>query len=627
MVGSGCYADNLSMVRLRNPCLLAFLALLWFGATFVYFGDTGKYSDDWWTASRRVDGGGIDWSCHPWQTSPYFWRPLHLIHIWTVNTIFWRHDWVGHLELALVHAGVCFMLYRLLVRLGSQRGPAMAAAVLFGTCPLLGEATLWYSASCNAIGSLLMLFTLDLGFRYGSELQAPAARTLIVIALLSFATACFYEPSAAGLAAMPILVWIAGRRAAGVRARGRETVLATIAAGIPCAVYAALLVGTSPPGARGTLATVGNLEPIQHSLRNIAGSFVNAIVGPRGREIFVVSVEQGIAAAREQPFVLMVIIATTVAGVSWLIVGARMAAQAPLEGNKPVAAGGGARGQLLLLGIVLMLASWTPFIAQHDKDLAPRSLYVPLLGLAFFVAAAGNALCRLALLQRGVGRIMAAGAIGALAIVGQVGLVGVQKEYRGSARHDGLVAEQLAMVSARVEPETVFMILGDEYASAATSRPGYNAPQHTALRDAWAATTFLRLSMHRGDVRVLTGNYTGRSPVLVDHLSSEGVRDTGGGKGRSVPWADIVPLWIDAGGRVYFVETLTIVPLGGSPLEIRAVRAERLARTVSGATANGMGGKSGWQKHIRLVELPSGKSRVIIDADGIPAGPGMEGTR
>lgn len=505
----------------------------------------------------------------------------------------------------------------------------MAAALLFGTCPLLGEAIGWFSASCNAIGSLLLLIILDLGCRFGSGLLVPDRSDwsrLLAIALLSFATACFYEPAAASLAAMPLVVWIATPRAADLRVRARRIIMATIAAGLPCALYVALLVATAPSGVRGAVDTVGDLDPVHHSLRKFARSFVDTTAGPRGRDIVLGGVEQGIAAVREHPFLLGVVIATACAGMISLIASARTPPPATPIGKKPAAE---ARGLLLPLGILLMLASWVPFIAQHNTGLPPRSLYVPLLGAAFFVAAVGNEVNRrlVALSERGRGaaRAMAAGGVGALAIVGQIGLLGMQTQFRSNARFDAFVAEQLGAMSPDVEPETAFMVLAAEHSEAATSRPGYNSILHTALREGAAATPFLRLSMRRSDVRALTGIHGGRMLVCVNHLSSEGVRDTGiGGEDRFIPWANIVPVWIDAQAKVHFVDTLTIQPLDGSPLEIRPVRAKRLARNAIERAAEGTDNA---RRRIRLIETTNGNSRIVVDVDQMPTGPKSERAR
>ena len=611
-----------------------FLALLWLGATFVYFGDTGKYSDDYWITGRFVERDGIDWSSHPWQSWPYFWRPLHLAHIWIMNTIFWCHDWVPHLELALVHAAVCVLLYRLLVRLGSARGPAMAAAMLYGTCPLLGEAIGWSTASCNAIGALLMLVTLHLGFRFGSALRvqqdggtATATQTfrgLLAIAIMSFATACFYEPAAAALAAIPIVVWTAcshlrAARPPSLGIRLRRTALATIAAGLPCVLYVTLLVSTAPPGQRGAAETVGSMQSLPNNLNKLARAVRHTLAGANGRDVVLGSIEQGLAAAREHPIVLGVIIATALAGLLALIKGRRTQRPSMSEPEANAQWGVRARGQLLLLGIVLLVVPWAPFIAQHAQGFELRSLYVPLLGVAFLIAAAGNGLCRcMAMLTnrgRARSRVIAAIAVGLLAIVGQVGLVGMQTQFRTNARQDALVAAQFAAMSSHVEPDTVFMILAAEHRGAATSHPHYNAALHTALEAGWCAAKFVRRSMRRQDIQVISSAYWARRFLPIGYLMPKSVRETGQStEDRSQPWAKIVPLWIDSRAKIHIVEHLSLRPLDGEPLEVHPPRAHRLAQAMSESPPVATTSIRPFPNRVWLIEKPDRRTRVAVDA-------------
>ncbi len=612
--------------------LLLFLALLWLGATFVYFGETGKHSDDYWAASRLIEREGIDWSSHPWQSWPYFWRPLHLAHAWMMNTIFWHHDWVPHLELALVHAAFCVMLFRLLVRLGSALAPAIAAALLYGTCPLLGEAIGWSSASCNAIGSLLMLITLDLGCRFGSALSTPQAgdvsalvhpahttRGLIAIALMSFATACFYEPAAAGLAAIPIVVWAACPRELRRGVRLHRTILATLASGLPCVLYVAILLGTAPPGQRGSAKTVGNVQSFPDNVKDLSRALRHMLAGSKGRDILLGSIEQGLSAAREHPIVLAIIIATALVGVVVACNGLRAKPATVCDPKEPATM---PRGQLLLLGMLLFTAPWLPFIAQHAHDFELRSLYVPLIGVAFLIAALGNWLSRrmatLTGCRRTLARVIAMLLVGVLVIAGQVGLVGMQTQFRTNFCQDARVAAQLAAMSPHVEPDTVFMILAADHRGAATSRPVYNAALHTALEARWCAETFARRSMHRTDIQLIPAVFWSRGTLLIDQLKPLSIQRTERGeRERRTPWAKIVPLWIDAHATVHIVESLTIEPLNGGPLEIHPPRAQRLAQAIFASPDQPNAPK----KHFRVIETPLHKSRIRVDVDGAAPAP------
>ena len=192
--------------------------MLWFGATFYFLGGTGKHSDDYTVAMRDPASGLVDFRFHPWVRWPYFWRPLHLAHVCAVNTISWNHPWIGHLELAIVHGLVAWLLAGLLMRLGVRPTIAWIGGLLFLVCPFNAEAVFWTSASCNAISTLFLLWTLELVRRQGAD--SDHSGRLVWIAVLAFITACWYEPAAAALVAVPAVFIAAGRGPVRSRAYG-----------------------------------------------------------------------------------------------------------------------------------------------------------------------------------------------------------------------------------------------------------------------------------------------------------------------------------------------------------------------------------------------------------------------
>ncbi len=350
-------------------------------------------------------------------------------------------------------------------------------------------------------------------------------------------------------------------------------------------------------------------------MSKLAQSLRHVLAGAKGRDIVQGSIEQGLGAVRSHHLVLCIVVATAVVGAVALVAGIRARVPGGLTGVEPDGNAPRARGQLLLLGVALLIVPWAPFVAQNARDFELRSLYVPLIGVAILVAAVGNGVCRwVAMLgDRGgvASRVSVAVAVGLAAIAGQIGLVGVQTQFRTASRQDAVVAAQLAAMSAHVEPNTTFMILAAEHRGAATSREVYNKVLHTALRDPWCAMAFLRRSMRRSDVRLVSGSYGLRAPLPIDHLSSESVRYTGaGGKRRSISWESVVPLWIDSNAGVHIVEALSLQPPGRASLEVRPPRAERLAHAVSGAAA---ASTTVGPMHVVLIETPGGRSRVVVD--------------
>lgn len=614
------YSCFMPVPRFRMRWMCVFIGLVWLGATFAYFGDTGKHSDDYWATLRAIDREGLDWSRHPWFSFPYFWRPLHLIHVWTVNTVFWKLDALAHLELALAHAATYWLLYRLLIVLGSARGAAVSAVLLVGTFPLLGEAILWSSASCNAIGSMFMLLALHAGYRYGAHAHVQdmergrsivdRACGLVGMAILSVVAASFYEPAAAGLAGMPIVVWWACTQHGQSQPRVRRTILATGAAGVPCVLYALLLVTTAPPGARGGAEGLLNTASSAGAMEAFLSSITQWVAGAGGRDVVLGSIEHGLSVARVQPGVLAILIAIGFAGVLALVQEVRSAKMRISRPQEPLAAG--ANACVFLLALVLMVLPWTPFIAAGVRGVEMRSLCVPMMGVACVMAAAGSMIGRFV---RRIGladhlpiRVATMLVVGGGTIVGVIGLIGMQTQFRNNARLDARVAAQLKAIAPTLAPGTAMLILAAEHRGAATSRPTYNGVIHTALEARWSARVFAWRAMERRDLRVIAGEYWARGYLPLDQLSETSVRRTeGNARIPIVPWDNIVPLWIDREATVHIVDALTIVPLGGEPRAIRVLRAEQLAAAMSGSAL-----RAKTQMRVRLVETPEQSSRVVV---------------
>jgi hypothetical protein len=593
--------------RRISTFLLLFLALLWLGATFAYFGHTGKHSDDYWTTLWSIDGQRLNWKHqNPWRSWPYFWRPLHLIHIWFNNTVFWKMDWVPHLELALVHGLVCVLLYRLLLRLGSARGPALCGAILFGTFPLLAEAVLWSSASCNAIGAALMLWALLLVFRMASR-ERPTAGMFAGIMALSFAAACFYEPAGAGLAIAPIVAWAAARGAP-ARAKFVRASWATLAAGLPCMLYAVLLAVTAPKGNRG--ASSNMVHPAE--LPEVAAKFLHEVRyllwGIRGKELLFGCLEQGWMVVRHRIVIGAMVAGTTIAGLLALARWARGAwRREPSAEDRALGSG----SLLPLLGLALFYVAFLPFIASGQKGVELRSIYIPMLGIAFIVAGVGNALRRATLrleppVRTGLGAL-GLGIVGALAIFGQVGLIGFQSQFRNNARMDVRVSQQFTELGPRVESQTVFMIILAEHHGAATSHRLYNDSIHTALAAPWSATTFVRRAMKRNDVHLISSMFWDPWELPIEKLTPESLYRHPRGliDPELIGWDRIVPIWVDGAANVHIVTSLTVKPLGQ---EMFTVNPPRAARLLAGG---GLGVNAGTT--FGLEEIRPGIIRLVTD--------------
>lgn len=530
-----------------------FAAVLWLAATFYFFGDTGKHSDDYWVAMRSMVTGAVDWSRHPWVRWPYFWRPLHLGHCSAINTISWNHPWIGHLELAIVHGACAWMLAGLIARLGVRRGIAWAIGVLFMACPLNAEAALWSSASCNAISSLFLLRTLELVRRQGVGGSVWARDAWIGV--MSLATACWYEPAAAALGAVPLVFFAAGERGRARSARWWGVARCTAAAGIGCAAYEALLVWTAPKYVRGGASSFVSVESALSRAGLVLRQAMDATAGSRGAEVIAGSIEQGWDVLAHSVFGVAVL--ALLAFLAMVMI-ARSAKPTPEQTEKPQAAAAQPPRVVLLVcaGLAIYLCAWLPIIAIDGQRVELRTLYVPMLGVAIAAAAvaewiAGRLDHGTARVSKGV-RATMIGVVALAGIAGAIGMIGFQAQFRGNAAIDRRTVEQLRDLMPTPPQNTIFLPLVLEARGAATGRERYDHAIHGAFETPYCCAAIVQWVFHRADT------LGAPTPWWMRDLTTESFRGLGGAP--PIPWERCVPFVVSPDGKVRLVRKMTIDP-------------------------------------------------------------------
>jgi hypothetical protein len=583
------------------PWLFLALAItLWFGATFFYLGDTGKYSDDYAVHLQDLRTGEIDWSRNPWQRWAYFWRPLHLAHATALNTLSWNHAWIGHLELALIHAAVGWMLWRLLVRLGVRSAVAAPVALLFTLCPLTAEAVLWTSASCNAISSLLLLLAIELMRRHAA---GPRTGTRIaLIGALGFITPCWYEPAAAALAALP-LVYLAVRPASEPwRTRLRGMAWPTLWCGLGCATYAALLLSTAPARARGSVPSLIPPTELPQRAASFARMVWDLVAGLRARDLLGGSIRQGWDALLSPAgwlWLAALALVASAAAIAWI----RSRPGRADDPSPPTPR----RGSIVGIGAIITLASLLPVLVSDAPGLDLRTMYVPLLGVAFILAGLANGVAALALRvevrTRSLFALGAGGAALAAACLGAVGMIGFQTNFRTIDRNDRRIVGQLRAVLPDPAPGTVFLPLAISCRGAATGLPRYDHALHGGLEVPSSSSVMVRAAYRRTDISCVSFTFRLGGRVPIGDLAPEGfdVGRTRGGIGIPwhVPWTQAVPFVVDERGNLTIVDRLLVRPLSGAPIEIRPMQVRPLPTHDPPLTAE-------------LVENPDGRTSVRI---------------
>lgn len=561
----------------RFPAALAIL--LWFGATFYFLGDTGRHSDDYHAHVRNFATGALEWSRQPWARWPYFWRPLHLAHVHTVGTIFYDHPAIGHLELALVHGAVGWMLAGLLTRLGIRSSVSFTIALLFVTLPLVAEAALWTSASCNAISCLFLLRALELVRR---QAVGPVTRLRTLwIGLLTFATACWYEPAAAGMAAAPFIYLAASPVDTRFRDRARGLLSLLLAAAIPCLTYVALLLLTAPPGARGATGSLVTSDNALTRFMQIARHAAYSIYGPRAQSVITGGIEQGWGILRHPPGSMLIAAAIVLAIGAVIVFTARAARINPTDRTDNTL-----RTSVLLVlgGLAFFLGGFIPLLIVNRNGVELRTLYVPLLGAAvFFAALAGIVADRIGRTPTGVHAPVAALAatiILSAAVLGMIGMVGFQAQLRQNSLNDRLICANLRALVPNPEPGTMFLPLRLKVRGAATSRPIYNRALHTGLEAPWCSSPLVRREYRRSDISCTCVPYWANGRLPFSSLDAEGLASSGlilgaeiGNDGLArVRWDRCIPFVVAPDCSVRLVPRVTLKTVSGQTIELHFPR-------------------------------------------------------
>lgn len=564
-------------MRLQRPsaitaACIAFAIALWFGATFALLGDTGKFSDDYIAHLINPLTGEVDWSRHPWTRWPYFWRPLHLVHVYLVNTISFARPWIGHLELALVHLGVCGLLYRVLTVFGVQRFIAWSVAVLFMVCPLHAEAVLWTSASCNAISCVFLLWLMLIVRWQAAEPLKPLR--LGVVFLLAFVIACWYEPAAGGLLALPMVARAGVPDGLTRGERLRRVWPATLAAGAACAAYVALLVATAPGGARGGEASLVPLAQLPARIAECLPQIGDALVGRRAQEV--VAGAMTLAGERSWSGVIVAFwIVLSAAGLAWFLICGKWAFDARVL--RPARSSGSE--MLLGCGVLLVVGAIVPVVLTKSPSIDLRTLYVPLLGIAMVVAGAFDVVHRrVTWLHPKVVPIV----LGVLVISAVprwvTACIGFQIGFREQSRLDASIVNGLRALG---DPpaETVFLPLIIDRKPVETGHSGFDEFFRGAFELPSTITPVLRHGFRRLDVSGVPLTYRLGGDVPIHTLARDGFelrRVRGGAASGSarLEWSRTRAFVVESDAGIRPVVILDITPLGGETFRVRLSASE-----------------------------------------------------
>lgn len=547
------------------PVVLVALALGFHGF------DLGKYQDDYALSYVDPATGRLDLSYHPFWDWSYFHRPLHFLTTSVWGTLLYTRDRAAHALGAAAHALSAILLSVLLrrVRLGPRA--AGAAALLYALFPFHAEKVFWITATSVSVGACLALWALLIVAG-----GAATGRTRpLAAALLGFAAVCFYEQVCALLAVTPLIALAARPPGEPLRTGLRRAAGPTAAALGACALYAALLLGTSPAGERGSVSSVPRAAHLWPQVVNLAENVRYLLVGDRGRDFVLGAIGSGwrdVTARDAWPWLAALALATLVGARAWMrCEGSRG------PGTKP------RRTILALAGAALFLLAWAPLLAVRGHTVELRLASVPALGLAIAL----GALLDMAIETpprpwRTPARAAAGVAVLAIALPSAVALVGAQSLFRACARADERTVRGLMAAFPGPPHAAVFVPLRINAKPGATGRLWFDEALQGGLGEPWSSWAVLRHFYRRRDLHATNYNTHGRWAPLAGY-SPDGAwyalappddptRNPRAGPwppGRVfVPWSAAIPFTVARDGSVAVVRELRVERQDGDDLRL-----------------------------------------------------------
>lgn len=570
---------------------------LWLAATFFLGGALGKNTDDYAINFRDPVTNAIPADFDPFKNYPFFWRPLHVFMCFTVGTFVPDWDRTVHFFCALFHGLACVGLFLLLRATLRTTLASAAAAMLFMVLPLNGEVPFWFCTTSTAIGAACTFGVLLLAAQFArarTELGERRWALLIPIALLSFIVPCWYEQSAAPLAAMPAVYltccpasqrWVTRLVRAGV---------VTAVGGAMCVLYVALLLITAPKNARGGAGSIVTGDRLAARLSEFAQS-MRYNLGERAEQVIMGSVTQGLRTIVQPQSVLWACVLLGCA-VLWLVWLARrdrsVMGQALVPGLAPAprieVSIGRARFWMGVAGVIVFAAGWLPVLVIDRQIIELRNLYVPLLGAAIVLAVGLDVFVGLARSLGGRASVVVRTSIAALLVgimlAGTIGMIGFQRHLQARYQQDQSEIRQLVAMVPSPPPGAIFAPFRTTHVTH-TGYPLFDRSRFGVFETSWSGTPELRRAYRRADIAATVFNpwaplplvdpdetgirYTLRLPKL-PASSTVPPRQAAKDDPRDlIGWESIIPFVVDAEGRVKLIRRFDLERADHRDLEIR----------------------------------------------------------
>lgn len=509
-------------LRRDDLAAIGFVVALWLLASGALYGFAlGRHSDDWAYNLRSPDGSHL---ASPFVRYDYFFRPLFFIAAYGVNSLGGEGAWPAHGLLALAHLAAALLLYRLLRTLHVGAGAAGLGAALFTCWDLQHQAVLWSAAlglpAGMAVAALTMLAAVRLARDGGPSARLSAGRTLGwmgLLALGAFVSACWHEQPAAAACAAPLVMLAARPPGQAWTVALRRAMLAGAGLGAGCLAYAALLVGTTPRGSRGSGSSLVPVADLPARAEGVLNATLDLAFGPRAAERTASALQAGQTLLQSSGPGVALVALVAVAGAAWIAYAWRLA---PRPGAAPGAAAAGPAGRprLLLLavaGLAMTALGLLPVALVRNNAVFARYAYPAVFGLALAAAPIVNMLDAPGHggpLRR-LGRIVALAAAAAGLLAFATAMVGMQAAFRARDALDRSIGAQLRALVPSPPPGAVFVPV--DLRDASPTGRGYDRSIPGPLHLPWAAAPFIARTYGRDDLSATHWHFAQRPPVSI----------------------------------------------------------------------------------------------------------------
>lgn len=569
--------------------VLGFALVLWIVSTLCYAGDLGRWADDY--SMARVDPvtGELRLPATQLPERPFFMRPVYFFVAHNLITIFYGREQVVHILMALAHGAAALLLFRVLRRAGLGARGAGAGAMVFMVAPCCHQSVFWMAAMGND-ASLIAFLALAL-FAMRAAHSPPRPWTLLAAAALAFNIPCWNEQAAAAMPALPLLCLAARgpQQRAGVTLR--RALVITAACGVGAALYVLCMVATTPPGERGSAASIIPLHEALPRYFEIACEARSWMFGRRAADLLL----GGLINARNavEPFSLGVVGALLVAGSAALVrAWTRPSELEPMDARpatpRPL--------WLAAFGASVAALSLLPVAAIRAQHIESRLCTVPVAGLAIVLAGAVDAMLASACRRKSrLAPALVATPLALACALGAAAMAGMQMQYRQRDRTDSAMVNALVQCTPGLPGGTVLVPLVPAPWAAATGRHHFDTSLTGATAMPWAISSLVRQTFRRADLMATPFNpWAG---LELRNISSDSF-EVGcfmpdptlarGADGRTtIPWARSAPFVLDENDEPVFVRRLwfedvegddTLVARTGVPAGARALSSFVMAR-------------------------------------------------